>query len=212
MGKHPKGQPLPCWSTGALEAIMQDRIKATGRVILLGILLLVTGCASSPFGRDAAGEGASATFRERAAEEAGASLLRVEALKERYGMLRAAAHAYAFLDDPEQLDYLQKAALYVDRARMLAAHRLELLQLLPRIEPSHIVDYCTLQSRGLQADLKASAYNRHFLGVYQPFIEHEQTADEIDHAVAIILEVEELFRRLLVLFAPLVREPVPARL
>jgi hypothetical protein len=191
---------------------MQNRLKRTGLGLLLGMLLLVTGCAVNPIGRVAAGDGPSAAFQKRVAEEAGVLVLRVEALEERYGLLRAAAHAYAFLDDPEQLDYLQKAALYVDRARMLAAHRLEILQLLPRVRPSHMVDYCTLQYRGLQTGLKASAYNRHFLGIYQPFVEDEQTSGEIGHAVAVILEVENSFRRLLALLEPFVRKPAPERL
>lgn len=130
-------------------------------------------------------------------------------LKTIYLDLRAISNAHAFLPDDLQLNYLQKSALYVEKAHLSAHHQWELFAIMNAIRPSSAMDYYTLRHQSLGQAANQARYDQRFLEVYRPFISSEEAQKEIGRALASIDEIQKLYTELMEAIAPLVRKGTP---
>jgi hypothetical protein len=97
--------------------------------------------------------------------------LGAKALEEIYHDLRVVAQAYALMGDQEQLDYLQKAALYIQKSAMQAHNQWEILSLMEDIRPEALGDYHTLRAKALRDVIAEARYDERLLKVYRQFIQ-----------------------------------------
>jgi hypothetical protein len=73
-----------------------------------------------------------------------------------------------------QLDYLQKLALFVQSARMIALSQYQLLSLVNYIDPDHLQDYYVLRVKGLKWALSETQHWINLIRVYEAFVEHPE--------------------------------------
>ena len=127
-------------------------------------------------------------------------------LKEVYRDLRSVSQAHAFRGDDEQLNYVQKAALYVQKSYLSALHQWEFLSLMEDIRTAAIVDYYTLRHKGLSQAINASVGDERFIKIYRAYIKSAAAIQDIDAALKLIVDNRNLFEQLAAAIAPLVRQ------
>ena len=126
-------------------------------------------------------------------------------LKEVYRDLRSVAQVHAFSGDDEQLNYVQKAALYIQKSYLSAIHQWEFLSLMEDIRPAAIVDYYTLRYKGLSQAIVESASDERFITIYHAYINNAAAFEDIEAAIKLIVDNRNLFKQLTEAIAPLVR-------
>ncbi len=132
--------------------------------------------------------------------------LNTMALKEEYRDLRSVSQAHAFRGDDEQLNYVQKAALYVQKSYLSSMHQWEFLSLMEDIRATAIVDYYTLRYKGLSQAIDASVGDERFIKIYRAYIKNEAALQDIDAALKLIVDNRNLFEQIKAAIAPLVRQ------
>ena len=126
--------------------------------------------------------------------------------------VRADAHVRAFLPGDPQLNYVQKAASYVEHASLIAMQQWELLSIVQDIKPEALIDYYTLRHKALGRAFDETRYDAQFLGLYQPFVERSQAKEDIQKALNVINDIQAIYSRLIEEVAPLVRQGLPTSL
>ncbi len=130
-------------------------------------------------------------------------------LKEEYRDLRAVSQAHAFRGDNEQLNYVQKAALYIQKSHLSAMHQWEVLSLIEDIRPAAIVDYYTLRYKGISQATVELVGDERFITIYRAYIKNAEALEDIDAALKLIVDIRNLFDQLKEAIAPLVRKKMP---
>jgi hypothetical protein len=127
-----------------------------------------------------------------------------------YQDLRLIAEGNLFYGSDEQLNYIQKACLYVQLANMTAYHQWDGLSLADYIQPGQLRDFYTLRISGLKQALFDSAYHLNFLNTYHAFIENKTALDDIEAAVNLIRDNMDIFQKLVTALTPLANPSPPA--
>ena len=127
-------------------------------------------------------------------------------LKEVYRDLRSVSQAHAFRGEDEQLNYVQKAALYVQKSHLSAMHQWEFLSLMEDIRTDAMVDYYTLRYKGLSQAIDASVGDERFIKIYRAYIKNAAAIQDIDAALKLIVDNRNLFEQLTAAIAPMVRQ------
>jgi hypothetical protein len=131
-------------------------------------------------------------------------------LQRTYQDMRLIAEGNLFYGSDEQLNYIQKACLYVQLADMTGYHQWDGLSLLDYIRPDRRRDFYTLKINGLKQALFDSAYQLNFLNTYQAFIENKTAVGDIDTAVNLIRDNMDIFQKLIAALTPLANPAAPA--
>jgi hypothetical protein len=170
---------------------------------------LVMACSTARYRADYPQDAAESPGHERIAALVERLYLESKELKTIYLDLRAISTTHAFLPDDLQLSYLQKSALYVEKAHLSAHYQWELFAIMNAIRPSSVMDYYTLRHQSLGQAANQARYDRRFLEVYRPFISSEEAQEEIRRALAAIDKIQALYTELMAAIAPLVRKGPP---
>lgn len=176
-------------------------------VVVLVILWALSGCA--PGGTSIEGEEPSLSVTEEVQRRILPLIeqlyLNSRELKEVYRDVRSVSQAHAFRGDDEQLNYVQKAALYIQKSQLSAMHQWEFLSLMEDIRSSAIVDYYTLRYKGLSQATVASVGDERFITIYRAYIKNAAALQDIDAALKLIMDIRNLYEQLKSAIAPLVR-------
>ena len=108
-------------------------------------------------------------------------------------------------DQPDQqLNYIQKAYLHLNEARIISDYQTRMLSVLPYVKEERRQDYLTLQASGL--DLAKGRMNHviSLMDLYAAFIRHPGALKKIDQAKGLIQGNVYLYDKLLVILEPLV--------
>jgi hypothetical protein len=137
-------------------------------------------------------------------------LLNHKSLEQIYQDLRLIAEGTLFYGSDEQLNYIQKACLYVQLADLTAQHQWDGLSLMDYIQKSRLRDFYTLKISGLKQALFESAYQLNFLNTYQASIDNKTALDDIEAAVDLIRDNMDIFQKLIAALTPLANPDRPA--
>ncbi len=121
-----------------------------------------------------------------------------------YGDLRSVAQAHALGGDDKQLNYLQKAALYVQKTHLSSWHQWEMLSIMEDIRDEARLDYYTLRRKGLHQAMDEEVYDERFITIYQTQISHAEAQKDIQRALKMIQRNRKIYRQLIDAIAPLV--------
>jgi hypothetical protein len=137
-------------------------------------------------------------------------LINHKTLEQSYQDLRLISEGNLFYGSDEQLNYIQKACLYVQLADLTAYHQWDGLSLLDYIQPGQLRDFYTLKISGLKQALFDSAYQLNFLNTYHAFIENKTALNDIEAAVNLIRDNMDIFQKLVTALTPLANPSSPA--
>jgi len=108
---------------------------------------------------------------------------------------------------PEQLNYIQRAGLFVDTAKRICFYQWRLLSITEYIREEARSDFYTLRA----ADLKSAVFESNealkLLKVYEAFIQDESAVESISEAKGVIEANLEMFNRLRELIKPYANAP-----
>ena len=135
--------------------------------------------------------------------------LNVRELQEIYSGLRKLAQAYAIRGDNLQLDYVQKAAIYIQKSYHSASHQWEFLSIMEDIRSEAQIDYYTLRHKGLRYATNEAVYDERFIKIYRSQITNAEALKDIDRALEIIEANRDIFNQIMKAIAPLVRKSGP---
>ena len=130
-------------------------------------------------------------------------------LREIYLDLRSVAQAHSFKGLDEQLNYIQKASLYIEKSLIGASHQWEFFSIMHDIRSAAIVDYFTLRHKGLGRAANEARYDVKFITVYQSQITNPVAKEDIDRALSVIAEIRTIYDELTTAIAPVARGGKP---
>jgi hypothetical protein len=102
-----------------------------------------------------------------------------------HGDIHEVARELLFQSD-RQLDYIQKAALYIKEAYLLGYAEWQLLSIMEYIKPDSLQDYLTLRRKGLTQSIPEIQYTIKQIELYRNFIQDKRADKIIRDAVGII--------------------------
>jgi hypothetical protein len=135
--------------------------------------------------------------------------LNQRALEGIYQDLRVVAEGHLLLGSEEQLSYIQKALLYIDKAQRESDYQWETLSILDYIKNEARRDYFSLRQHSLERAVRESVSDLTFLATYQAFIENRISVADIDKASDLINKNIRIYKQLMEKLTPLVDPPQP---
>jgi hypothetical protein len=112
-----------------------------------------------------------------------------------YKDLREITNAYIYESD-EQLNYMQKIALYINEARLTGYYQWQMLSVIEYIKPAYLNDYYTLRKKDLQKAVKDMNFLLSLLGLYTTYIENKAALQPVGEAITNIKGTVYLFEGL----------------
>ena len=112
-----------------------------------------------------------------------------------YKDLREITSAYIYEPD-EQLNYMQKIALYINEARLISYYQWQMLSVIEYIKPGYLKDYYTLRKKDLQKATKNLDFLLSLLDLYTAYINNKAALQPVDAAVTNIKGTIYLFEGL----------------
>ena len=129
--------------------------------------------------------------------------LHTVALDRQYSLLRASAADYAFRGLDEQLNYIQKAALFVQSALEGAKHQWEILSIVDYIKEETLRDYFTLRLQGLKTASTELAHHITLVDLYAARLKADLPRQDAAQALKILKTIQEDYAQLMTALAPL---------
>ena len=117
-------------------------------------------------------------------------------LDDLYKDVRKVAGAYIYQSD-QQLNYVQKAALYINEARLTSYYQWQMLSVIEYIKPAYLEDYFILRQKDLHKAKKDLNFLITLLDLYSTYIENQAALKPVDEAVAHIKGTIYLFEGLI---------------
>jgi hypothetical protein len=103
-------------------------------------------------------------------------------LERLYKDLREITSAYIYESD-EQLNYMQKIALYINEARLTSYYQWQMLSVIEYIKSAYLNDYYTLRKKDLQKAIKDLDFLLSLLDLYTTYIENKNALKPVDEAI-----------------------------
>ncbi len=128
------------------------------------------------------------------------------ALEGQYGLLRASAADYAFRAD-EQLNHIQKAALFVLNALESAKHQWEILSIVDYIKSDALGDYFTLRVQGLKRAAGDLSHDITLVDLYGAMLAAGTAREDVGHALTVLDAIQRDYEQLLSAMGPLANAP-----
>ncbi len=173
--------------------------------VTLAAILVLTACAASKSApNDQPEPGIAREVQSLITPMVETLYLNTRELIETYRDLRAVARAHAFRADDDQLNYVQKIALYVLKSHDSSYHQWEFLSLMHDIRPSATMDYFTLRHKGLHKAAREALDDERFIEIYQSKITHPAANTDIDRALTIIRANRKILLNIAAAIAPMV--------
>lgn len=184
---------------------MIRHLAAARRIFCTGILLFLAGCASNTKPVDPSPASSIAAQNEAIrpiVEQLSTNHLELKTVSDD---LHITARDALIGDKPEQqLNYIQKAYLHVNEARVISDYQARMLSVLNYIREERRQDYLTLQARGLDLAKGRMDHLISLLDLYGEFIRHPGALEKIGQAKGLIQGNIYLYDKLLVILEPLV--------
>ena len=112
-----------------------------------------------------------------------------------YKDLREITSAYIYQSD-QQLNYMQKIALYINEARLTSYYQWQMLSVVEYIKADYLKDYFILRTRDLQRAIKELKFLLSLLDLYTTYVENKAALEPVDEAVSNINGTVYLFEGL----------------
>jgi hypothetical protein len=182
---------------------------ATGVLVLAGLALLA-GCTHLAASPDRPHTADAAELEMELRQTIAACRVNARELDKIYDNLHhAATNEAARSRNDIQLNYIQKAYLYVHQARLVAAYQIRLLSDFPYINKDLKNDFWTLRALDLDQAVSEMEDASWFLDVYATFINDPQALADIENARQMIGGSIYLYEKLLVTIHPMVNPAAP---
>ena len=175
-------------------------------ILVLSAALAVAACTTLPTAQEPAAGGI-----DRLKPLIESLKLDTVALEEQYRLLRATAADYAFRSD-EQLNYVQKTALFVQSALEGARHQWEVLSIVDYVKTEAVGDYCTLRAQGLKTAYAELAVNITLVDLYGTLLKAEVPRSDAAEALKVLQVIRQDYEQLLSAVEPLANVPQTALL
>ena len=121
--------------------------------------------------------------------------LNYDQLDSLYKDLREITSAYIYKSD-QQLNYMQKIALYINEARLTSYYQWQMLSVIEYIKPAYLDDYYTLRKKDLLKAIKDLDFLLSLLDLYTTYIDNKAALQPVEEAVTNIKGTIYLFEGL----------------
>ena len=177
--------------------------KPKDKVIFAFIFILIMGCVHAKDGRNCPDVPPEVkTQRSLMKPIVEALFMNHNQLKYLYSDIHELARGPLFRSD-RQLDYVQKAALYMNEAYLIGHSEWKLLSIMEYIKPEVVQDYYTLRKKGLTEAIQEIQYSIKQIELYKNFINDRAAVKIIQDAVGVIDANIYMMNKLLELVTPL---------
>lgn len=175
----------------------------------LAIAFLIGGCLADHAAHSESNFGPASSVQEQIKPLVEQLFLNYKTIDGIFHDLQAVAQAHLFQADDAQLNYVQKACLYVQKAALGAYHQWDILSILEDIRPAALRDYYTLRHKGLLWAAGEIDSDIRFLNLYREFISNTTAREDIDQALGVMKANRELYGRMAEIIAPLINKARP---